>query len=41
VGGSSVEAHNASLRAMEYLQSGAVRRSGEILAAFAAAKATA
>jgi biuret amidohydrolase len=41
VGGSSVEAHNASLRAMEYLQSGAVRHSGEILTAFAAAKAAA
>ena len=40
VGGSSVEAHNAALRAMEYLQSGAVRRSDEILAAFAASKAT-
>ena len=41
VGGSSLEAHNASLRAMEYLQSGAVRRSGEILAAFASSKAAA
>jgi len=40
VGGSSVEAHNAALRAMEYLQGGAVRRSDEILAAFAASKAT-
>ncbi len=35
VGGSSVEAHDAALRAMEYLQSGARRRSGEILEAFA------
>src|ERR1700737_4123500 len=39
VGGSSVEAHDASLRAMEYLQSGARRMSGEILQAFAALKA--
>jgi biuret amidohydrolase len=39
VGGSSVEAHQASLRAMEYLQSGARRTSGEILQAFAAWKA--
>ena len=38
VGGSSLEAHNASLRAMEYLQAGARRMSGEILAAFAALK---
>jgi nicotinamidase-related amidase len=36
VGGSSVEAHDASLRAMEYLQSGARRMSGEILQAFGA-----
>lgn len=34
VGGSSREAHDASLRAMEYLQAGARRTSGEILAAF-------
>lgn len=39
VGGSSVDAHNASLRAMEYLQSGARRMSSEILAAFAALNA--
>jgi len=38
VGGSSIEAHQASLRAMEYLQSGARRKSGEILAAFSAWK---
>jgi nicotinamidase-related amidase len=38
VGGSSLDAHNASLRAMEYLQAGARRMSGEILAAFAALK---
>lgn len=36
VGGSTPEAHEAALRAMEYLQSGARRRSAEILAAFAA-----
>jgi hypothetical protein len=40
VGGSSIEAHQASLRAMEYLQSGARRKSGEILAAFGAWKAS-
>lgn len=34
VGGSSVPAHEAALEAMEYLQSGAVRSSAEILAAF-------
>ncbi len=34
VGGSSLEAHEASLRAMEYLQAGARRMSGEILQAF-------
>lgn len=33
VGGSSIPAHEASLRAMEYLQSGARRTSGEALAA--------
>lgn len=38
VAGSSQEAHDASLRAMEYLQSGARRGSTEILAAFAALK---
>ena len=36
VSGSSLEAHDASLRAMEYLQSGARRGSSEILDAFAA-----
>jgi nicotinamidase-related amidase len=35
-GGSSREAHEAALRAMEYLQSGARRRSEEIIAAFTA-----
>ncbi len=35
VGGSSWDAHWASLKAMEYLQSGARRTSDEILAAFA------
>jgi nicotinamidase-related amidase len=35
VGGSSVARHNASLDAMEYLQTGAVRTSGEIIGAFA------
>lgn len=39
VSGSSLEAHSASLRAMEYLQSGARRRSTEILDAFAARSA--
>lgn len=34
VGGSSVRAHEAALEAMEYLQSGAVRTSDEILSAF-------
>jgi nicotinamidase-related amidase len=38
VGGSSREAHDASLRAMEYLQSGARRSSADILQAFAALK---
>ncbi len=41
VGGSSVDAHNASLRAMEYLQTGARCMSTDILAAFAGRKATA
>jgi nicotinamidase-related amidase len=35
VGGSSIARHNASLDAMEYLQSGAVRRADEIISAFA------
>lgn len=35
VAGSSVEAHEASLRAMEYLQTGAVRSLDEVLAAMA------
>lgn len=34
VGGSSQDAHDAALRAMEYLQAGACRTSGEIFAAF-------
>jgi len=34
VGGSSLAAHNASLNAMEYLQTGARRSTGEILDAF-------
>ncbi len=34
VGGSSQAAHDAALNAMEYLQTGARRMSGEILAAF-------
>lgn len=38
VGGSSQDAHDASLRAMEYLQAGARRKSDEILAAFKALK---
>jgi len=38
--GSSVDAHDAALRAMEYLQSGARRQSTEILRAFAAWKGT-
>ena len=36
VGGSSEDAHNASLRAMEYLQTGARCKSTDILEAFAA-----
>lgn len=40
VGGSSEEAHEAALTAMEYLQHGARRSSDEILAAFAAYGAT-
>jgi nicotinamidase-related amidase len=35
VGGSSVDRHNASLSAMEYLQTGAVRTSDEIIGGFA------
>ncbi len=38
VAGSSLEAHDASLRAMEYLQTGARRTSAEIIAAFEAFK---
>ncbi|MEM6944132.1 MAG: isochorismatase family cysteine hydrolase [Pseudomonadota bacterium] len=41
VGGSSEAAHDASLRAMEYLQTGAVRSTDEITAAFAAQAAAA
>lgn len=33
VAGSGIEAHNASLKAMEYLQSGAIRKIDEVLAA--------
>lgn len=36
VGGSSQEAHDASLRAMEYLQTGALREAAELIAAFVA-----
>jgi nicotinamidase-related amidase len=35
VGGSSIARHNASLDAMEYLQTGAVCTSSEIIGAFA------
>ncbi len=38
VAGSSQEAHDAALRAMEYLQTGARRTSGEVIAAFEAYK---
>jgi nicotinamidase-related amidase len=38
VGGSSDDAHEAALNAMEYLQTGAVRMSDEILGAFASRK---
>lgn len=38
VAGSSQEAHDAALRAMEYLQTGARRTSTEVMAAFAAYK---
>jgi nicotinamidase-related amidase len=34
VAGSSTDAHHASLRAMEHLQTGARRSSAEVLAAF-------
>ena len=34
--GSSLEAHEAALQAMEYLQAGARRTAAEIMAAFAA-----
>lgn len=36
VGGSSREAHNASLKAMEYLQTGALRSTDDIVSAFRA-----
>ncbi len=36
VAGSSRQAHDGALRAMEYLQTGAVRSSAEVMAAFAA-----
>lgn len=39
VGGSSIEAHEAALRAMEYLQTGARRSLDEVLAAMDAAQA--
>lgn len=39
VSGSSQEAHDASLKAMEYLQAGALRSSDEIIAAFEERKA--
>ena len=38
VAGSSHEAHEAALRAMEYLQTGARRTSAEVIAAFKAYK---
>ena len=38
VAGSSVEAHNASLKAMEYLQAGAIRELNEVLEAMASLK---
>ncbi|MFN3613080.1 MAG: cysteine hydrolase family protein [Rubrimonas sp.] len=41
VGGSSPEAHAASLRAFDYLQTGAVRQTDEIIAGFAALRAAA
>lgn len=39
VAGSSIEAHDASLRAMEYLQTGACRTSDEVVTAFDAVAA--
>ena len=36
VAGSSTEAHNAALRAMEYLQAGAIRQMDEVLSAMSA-----
>lgn len=41
VGGSSQDAHDAALRAMEYLQAGARRSTSEVLAAFTALKKSA
>jgi hypothetical protein len=38
--GTRIEAHDASLRAMEYLHSGARRMSGEILTALVSWKAS-
>ena len=40
VGGSSIDRHNASLSAMEYLQTGAVRTADEIIGGFAELKTT-
>ena len=40
VTGSSVEAHDAALNAMEYMQTGARRSAAEVIAAFAGAPAT-
>lgn len=41
VGGSSDDAHDAALNAMEYLQTGAVRMSEEVISAFSSHKAAA
>ncbi|WP_346908198.1 isochorismatase family cysteine hydrolase [uncultured Roseibium sp.] len=41
VGGSSDDAHDAALNAMEYLQTGAVRMSDEVMSAFSSHKAAA
>ncbi|WP_346896659.1 isochorismatase family cysteine hydrolase [uncultured Roseibium sp.] len=41
VGGSSDDAHDAALNAMEYLQTGAVRMSDEVISAFSSHKAVA
>ncbi len=41
VGGSSDDAHEAALNAMEYLQTGAVRMSDEVISAFSSHKAAA